>query len=349
MLWQLRLRRATLIPPPQRPRPKLLEAQLDGVQRELEGKLDPAKATSITARVREAVKSDVAGILEHVRKELDLTNHQSPIRLLQTDVTTKLQALDEKVAQLVTQAAVKSAVSIEHLRGTQKGVDFEDAVHSVLGELTRHRKDQLERTRLEAGLNGRSKRGDFLIEVNAREAGGPGLNIVVEAKHNHAKHRDLLRELDLAMDNRNARFGIGISTSRELLPSGAPPIEFGADDKILIRVDDYDSDSGQFDSIYLEVALSVARFVSITNREPQPCQLNVAQLDGNVAQAINALTRLSQLKKHLTSIVGTANEAYGLVDAIRQEIREALQAIRDAIQDGLGPDSVTPPVHLKSA
>lgn len=327
---------------------KLLAVQLDDLQRDLEVKLDPEKATSVTARIRDAVKKDVAIILEQVRSGLDLSNPESPLGILQTDVRAKLGALDEKVTQLVTQAAVKSAVGVERLRGTQKGIAFEDAVHAALGEICRHRQDQVERTASEAGLNGRSKHGDFVIELNTREARGPGLFIAVEAKNDQTKHRDLLRELDKAMDNRNAPFGIGISTSKGLLPFGSPPIEFSADNKILVRIDDYDAETGGFDSICLEVALNVARYVCITTRDAQPCSLDAALLDGNIVQAINALGRLSELKKNLTSITTTAKQAHALVDAIRDEIREALETIRDAVENAIDGASSTAP-QLKSA
>jgi hypothetical protein len=327
---------------------KFLEAQLKNVQSELEGKLDPDKVTSITARIRQAVKSDVADVLTQVRKDLDLTDPHSPLGLLQTDVSAKLQALDEKVTQVVTNAAVKSAVGVERLRGTQKGTDFEDAVHATLGELCRHRQDQLERTGNDTGSNGRSKCGDFVIDINPREAHGPGLRIAIEAKNDQAKRRDLLRELDKAMTNRNAQFAIGISTSPVLLPDGAPLVDFSSDNKILIYVDDYDPELGDFDPIYLEVAVNVARYICITTRDAQPSPLNAVQLDDNVVRAINALGRLSEIKRSLTSISNTANEAHTLVDAIRDNVRDALQTIRDAIDEGLA-GGMPASSHLKSA
>ena len=327
---------------------KFLDAQLQNVQKELEGKLDPDKVTSITARIRHAVKKDVAEVLAQAREDLDLKDPHSPLGMLRADMSAKLQALDEKIAQVVTNAAVKTAVGAERLRGTAKGTEFEDAVYRVLGELCRHRQDQLERTGNEAGVAGRSKCGDFLIDVNAREARGPGLRVAVEVKNDQAKRRDLLRELDKAMENRNAQFGIAISTNPTLLPVGAPPVEFCGDNKILIRVDDYDAETNAFDPIFLEVALNVARYVCITTRDVQPSPLNAAKLDENVAAAINALGRLSEIKRSLTSIANTAKEAHTLIDAIRDEVRDALQTIRDAIETERVSEPTSAP-NLKSA
>jgi len=133
------------------------------------------------------------------------------------------------------------------------------------------------------------------------------------------------------MENRNAQFAIGISTSIALLPTGAPPVEFCGDNKVLIRVNDYDPENASFDSIFLEVVLNVARYVCIANRDAKPSPLNTAKFDENVKRALNALGRLSEIKRSLTSIANTAKESHSLVDAIRDEVRDALQTIRDAI------------------
>ena len=130
---------------------------------------------------------------------------------------------------------------------------------------------------------------------------GAPVFIAVEAKNDQTKHKDLLREVEKAMDNRNAAFGIGISTSPSLLPQRGPSIEFVSDNSLLIRVDDYEPETGYFDPLNLEVALTVARYVCIATRGAKPCRLDTAQLDSNVAQALNALGRLSELKKNLTS------------------------------------------------
>jgi|GEM_PF-2540747 len=327
---------------------KFLDAQLQNVQRELEGKLDPDKVTSITSRIRQAVRKDVAEVLALARKDLDLKDPRSPLGVLQAEMNARLQSLDEKLGQVVTNAGIKTAVGVERLRGTAKGTEFEDAVYAVLGELCRHRQDQLERTGNESGASGRSKCGDFLIDVNSREAHGPGLRVAVEVKNDQTKRRDLLRELDKAMENRNAQFGIAISTNASLLPAGAPPVEFCGENKILIRVDDYDPEIGQLDPIFVEVALNVARYVCITTRDAQPSPLNAAKLEENVKNAINAIGRLSEIKRSLTSIANTAKEAHTLVDAVRDEVRDALKAIRDAIEAETCLESPATP-RLKSA
>ena len=113
----------------------MLNTQLDGLQRELESKLDPEKASSIMGRIRDTIKSDVTASLGAIQKDLDLSNPNSPICKLQSEVNNKLHALDEKVAQLVTQTAVRSAVGAERLRGTQKGTSFEERGSLCVGRV----------------------------------------------------------------------------------------------------------------------------------------------------------------------------------------------------------------------
>ena len=308
-----------------------VSAQLDNLQRELEGKLDPEKASSITRKLRDAIKQDVAGVLSDARKELNFADPNSPLGLLRIELDAKHKLLDEKITHLITQQSVKSAVSLERFRGASKGAQFEEALHPVLDALCRPRHDQLDRTGNDNGLVGKSRRGDFLVEINPRDAGGTGLRIVLEAKNDRTRMRDLVRELAEAMENRGAQFGIAVSTNPGLLPSNSPPIIFPSPDKAVVYIPDYNDDAGSFDGVYLEVALDVARFLAISLRQSTPRSMDLTAMDRHVGQAVNVLSKFSDLKKRLTTITSTAKEADVLVESIRAEIRTALQAIRDAI------------------
>ncbi len=312
-----------------------VNAQLANLQRELEGKLDPEKTSSITQKIRDAIRRDVNGVLVEVRKELNLADPTSPLGLLRNELDRKHKQLDERITQIITQETVKTAVGIERVKGTQKGVKFEDALHPVLDRLSRPRHDSVERTGTEAGFVGNRLRGDFVVEVNPKDAGGSGLRIVIEAKNDHKRLRDLMRELDEAKENRVAQVAIGISTNAGLLAPDSPPIIFPSEDKVVVCVPDYDERDGTFDALHVEVALEVARFLAVAMRKGQARTFDLLKVDERVAQAINVLTRLTEVKKRLTSIANTAKETDTLLETIRSEVRTALKAVRDAIADEL--------------
>jgi hypothetical protein len=328
---------------------KHVDAQLDALQRELEAKLDPERATSITRKLRDAVKQDVAGILTEVRKELNLSDPRSPLGLLRKELDQKHKALDDKIGQLITQEAVKSAVGAERVRGTSKGTVFEDALHPVLDAISRPRHDHVERTGSDSGLMGKSRRGDFVIEINPQHAGGSGLRIVLEAKNDQTRLKDLLQELDEAKENRAAQFAIGISTNPSLLPPNSPPIVFPTEDKMIVHVPDYDPEDGTFDAVFIEVALDVARYLAIAMRAANPRGMDLVAIDTHVANAINVLTRFTEIKKRLTTIVSTARDTDVLVESIRAEVRNTLHAIRDAIADELNKPAPEEPGQSKVA
>jgi hypothetical protein len=323
---------------------KCVAAQLNALELELAARLDPEKATSITGRLSAAIVKGVETEVARMKSAVDLANPNSPLAQFHAELLKRFDTLGARVDELVTQSAVTRAVAIERARGTHKGTTFEGAVHEALGELCRHRQDQLERTTSETGLVGRRKRGDFTVEINAREAGGPGLRVVVETKNDQTKRSELLREMDEALENRGAAFAIGVSTSAALLPPGSPPIDFVSDTKLLVYVGDFDEKAG-FDWLYLEVALAIARFAAILTRSSEPKTMDLRRMNEYIASALASLGRFSDIKRELTSIVTTAHAARTLVDRIRSEVRDALETIRD----GIDLEPSTDEAHLKSA
>lgn len=319
-----------------------LGTQLKTVEAQLSAQLDPQKATSITGQLREALRQDARQMLEQLRAQTNLADPASPFGVLKGEIDAKLKALDEKLNAFVTQQAVQTAITTEKVRGTQKGADFEDVLHMVLGRVCRPRKDKVERTGNERGLVGTSKCGDFVVEINPQEARANGLRIVIEAKNDTTKQRDLLRELDAAMENRGAHFAIGISTYVGLLPPGSIPVAFPEPKKAIVYVPDFALDSPDFEALYIEVAIDVARAITIATRDSQPCKIDIGLFTQRIDGALTTLGRFTEIRKRLTTITNTTKEADTLVDAIRTEVRTALQAIRDALAAELAREASAP-------
>ena len=317
-----------------------LGAQLKVIEAQLSAQLDPQKATSITGQLREALRQDSKHMLEQLRAQTNLADPASPFGVLKCEIDAKLKGLDEKLNTFVTQQAVHSAITTEKVRGTQKGADFEEVLHLVLGRVCRPRRDKVERTGNERGLAGASKCGDFVVEINPQEARASGLRIVIEAKNDSTKQRDLLRELDSAMENRGAQFAIGISTYPGLLPPGSIPVVFPEPNKALVYVPDFALDSPDFEALYIEVALDVARAIAIATRESQPCKIDIGSFTKQIDAAIGALGRFSEIRKRLTGITNTTKEADTLIETIRGDVRSALQSIRDALAAELARESL---------
>ena len=313
-----------------------VEVQMKNLQRELEAKLDPEQANSITARVRAAMKSDISSSLAAIQVQFDPDAPGSVLNRLKADFDVKHRALDDKLGLLITQTAVRFAVGAEKLRGTIKGGEFEDVLETMVATLCRPRRDQLHRSSNETGSTPRCKRGDFVIEINPSDAGRSGLRLVIEAKNDQTRLKELSKELDEAMENRGASFAIGVTTNASGMPRGTPPVSFIGEDKVVVTLPDYDPETGNFDPVFIEVALEVARATVLSRRDGEAPAMDLAALRTHVNNAINVLARFSEVKKQLTAVTTSIARTDVVVDEVRNDVKNALQIVRDAIDAQLG-------------
>jgi hypothetical protein len=143
---------------------------------------------------------------------LDYNNPKSPLHELREDLVTKLE-------QLGTDLAVRQKQDEMISITTLKGGEFEDQVESDLVRITNSYGDDIERVGDIRGRRG--KKGDFLIRVNGDEK----KSIVIECKDSSAyTHRKVTNEMEAAMDNRKANFGIFLFKAPDQVPRPMRPV-----------------------------------------------------------------------------------------------------------------------------
>ena len=99
----------------------------------------------------------------------------------------------------------------------------------MLGDLARGAGDLLDRTGLEAGAVIKSKKGDFVLTVDARVARGCDLRVVIEAKDRPMSMRAMREELREARENRGAAVALAVFTPAHA-PTGVAPFTLVGDD-----------------------------------------------------------------------------------------------------------------------
>ena len=115
------------------------------------------------------------------------------------------RALEERLVAIEAAAAARGA---ERAQSAAKGADFEDLLEAMLGDLARGAGDLLDRTGTEPGAVMKSKKGDFVLTVDARVARGCDLRVVIEAKDRPMSMRAIREELREARENRGAAVGL---------------------------------------------------------------------------------------------------------------------------------------------
>lgn len=308
---------------------KTVALLLGDLSKELETKLDPSNAASIVGKLRTSLLDDFGKVTAKVRQDLDLANPLSPLSTLRSELDKneerRYEALAKQLGSLISDLAAKSERRAERSKSTRKGSDFEDTTEEFLSCESRPRKDLVRRTGSEYGLD-QNKIGDFVIEVNPGEA--HGLRLVIETKNGRKGTTELVRELDSAMKNRGATFGISVVTDEKAFAQAIYP---WGDDKLIVRVPALQDEDG-WDYTALGVALEGARWKAIMGRMTTG-SLDVNRIKADITSAFAIANRFAEVKKLITAGKGHLDTIADTLGLIKSDLVKALHRIEDAVSE----------------
>lgn len=257
---------------------------------ELDRAFDPAYEGSHLAKLASLVDSyfGQGGALAEL-----VTAQVAPVK---TEVLTALQGVRELI---VGQAMAAE----ERRRSPASGLDFEDEVEAVLCRLASAYGDTVERVGTQAGDAGRSKRGDFVVQLPG------GGRFVVEAKKRSTPlplrgDRGVLAMLDESMVNRAASFAIAVARDESAFAKEVGAFNDYDDDKVLCRF----GEAGEL----LEVAYRWARAALLLGTAKDN-GIDVAVIGGAIDEARRALRELSRIEAKAKTIAHGANEIQSLL------------------------------------
>ncbi len=121
------------------------------------------------------------------------------------EMTDGFKSLEERLVAIEAAAAARGA---ERARSAAKGGDFEDLLEAMLADLARGAGDLLDRTGTDTGAVMKSKKGDFVLTLDARVARGCDVRVVIEAKDRPMSMRAIRDELREAKENRGAAVAV---------------------------------------------------------------------------------------------------------------------------------------------
>lgn len=297
--------------------PRTLEAFLGdrGALRQFVTELfDETKRDSALGRLSTLLGTYFDGDASKLARLLDPTRLGSPLHQFREEISAEFGRLHEKLAAIEAAAAARAA---ERAKSTAKGVDFEDLLEILLGELARGAGDLLERTSMEAGDVLRSKKGDFVLTLNPELTRGAELRIVVEAKDRVVSGPRIRDELREAKANRGAAVGVVVFTPQHA-PSGVAPFDLRAGDVYCVL------DPEAPDRAILEAAIRLARLLALASLEEGGSEVDAAAVGEVLVEIRRQLEAVKSLKAQLTSI-GNATKAVGAgLDSLRNGILEHL-------------------------
>lgn len=292
-----------------------LEFSLDNDQSALSRLKQMLERTSATID-KQLTLDDDASSLARLKRELltILDTHAKTAREFQEEVKVSLAAL--------------SARRAEAQRGTQHGLDFEDAVFEYIVQHAQQAGDVADRTGLETGLMSHCKKGDYVITLGPDSAAS-GARIVVEAKEDRSYDvRAACDELQLARQNRQAQVGLFVFSSKTAPPGLEPPVRYGHD--VLVVWDAADADSNAL----LRAGLALARGLCIrANKQSAAQEADFDAIDKAIAEIGKRAEALEKVSKWAKTIQNNGAHIIKHVSNSRKNLVRQVAALEQHIAD----------------
>ena len=149
---------------------------------------------------------------------------------------------------------------------------------------------------------GGGRKGDVLVGVDGC-AGPPRARIVFEAKNAYVPKNKAVAELDAAMEQRDADYGVWVVPSEDLLPGRGAQLREVNGDKLFVV---FDPDDGS--RLGLEVAYSLARARTLMAKADGD-GLDAGALRTEVERALAAMDDVRRIKSQLTAATGGIDAA----------------------------------------
>ena len=271
---------------------------------------DEKKRDSAIGRIGSMLERYFDGDASKLAHLLDPTRLNSPMHQFRQEITAGFKSLEERLVAIEAAAAARGA---ERARSAAKGADFEDLLGVMLGEIARGSGDLLDQTGLDTGTVMKSKKGDFVLTVDARAARGHDLRVVIEAKDRPMSMRAMRDELREARENRGAAVAVAVFTSAHA-PTGVAPFTMVGDDVYCV----IDPDAPE--SATLEAAVRLARLLALASLAEREVTVDAAAIATALTAIREQLEVVRQLKSQLTSISNATKAVWSGLDTMRSNI-----------------------------
>lgn len=271
---------------------------------------DESKRDSAIGRIGRMLERYFDGDASKLALLLDPTRLNSPMHQFRQEISAGFKGLEERLVAIEAAAAARGA---ERARSALKGTDFEDLLEGMLADLARGAGDLLDCTSTEAGTLLKSKKGDFVLTLDARVARGNDVRIVVEAKDRAVSMRAMRDELREAKENRGAAVAVVVFTPAHA-PNGIAPFALVGDDVYCVI------DPEAPEPANLEAAIRLARLLALASLVEHEVEVDAAAIRAALTGIREQLEAVRTLKAQLTSISNATKAVWTGLDQLRSNV-----------------------------
>ena len=314
--------------------------------KELEKLFSDGSSVSVQNRVRELVQETMARSREDLMKQFSSAEGSNPladfkagtIRVLkaadqrqnesQQALLRQMAELEKQVQALRLEREKLEELEVERERGAAKGRTFEEGVADVLDQLASAQGDVAEAVGDLKEATG--KVGDVVVALDAARGPARG-RVVFEAKDRRLSRPKALAELDAAMAERRADFGVLVVPTDEEVPASLQALREYNGDKLVVA---FDPDAGS--SLSLDLAYRLAR-ARVLMKRADGDGIDAGALRDTIERALGALAEERKVKQQLTGAKTGIDRAYELIEAMSARVRTHLEEIDLLVRPGEMP------------
>lgn len=309
--------------------PRTLERFLgdQGALRKLVADLfDESRRDSAIGRLNDLLGRYFDGDGSRLAQLLDPTRMGSPLYQFRSEISKGFEDLAGRIQAL---EKVADARASERAKSAAKGIDFEDVLEGLLGEISAGLGDAVERTGTLPGETIKAKKGDFVLTVDPSRTRGADLRVVIESKDRAMSTRQVIEELAAARQNRSAQAAVIVFTPLHA-PANVDPLAIVGRDVWCVL------DPVAPDRLPLECAVRLARIFALDAMRDRPVEVDVAAVDHALDGIRNQLSAIQGMKASLTSITNVTGKVSADLDGLRVGILRSVTQIEEELKAAAG-------------
>jgi hypothetical protein len=252
---------------------------------------------------------------ERIQNALDPNKDGTPMNALRNDVQKLRDLINEK-------QGADSAIQ----RSTLKGDDFEETVGNILGDISDQTSDRYEFTGETIGEVPEAKVGDFVYEL-----GGTGKRIVVEAKTEGYSLSDIETEMQRAIENRDADYGVFVTDHLGNLPRTKVGW-FHEFDRDFVTVALSETAAADIEPAFLRFAVNWSQVRALHDVGAAGKDVDTTVIQSEVDAIDEKIDRFAQVRKQCTSIEDSVEEIRGELGDIESDIEDRFETLRGELE-----------------
>ncbi|MEA2495204.1 MAG: hypothetical protein QOJ29_3115, partial [Thermoleophilaceae bacterium] len=326
-------------------------AESGHVTKTIEKHFSDESTSAVQNRVREVVAEALANVQQSLVQQVSSADERNPlaefkagvVREVQTvgraqtqtlqEMGVRLAALQQQLGELRVEREKVAEIEAERERGTAKGRTFEELVYEAVDVIASVQGDDCDAVGDLRGATGR--KGDIVVGIDACNGPARG-RIVFEAKTGKLSKPDALRELDQALQQRDADFAILVVPTEEKVPAKLRQLREYNGDKLIVTFDP-EAD----DTLGLELAYSLARARVLMSRSEAE-DIDSAAIRDAVERALNSMEMVQGIKSQLTGAQNQIGRAKDVIDDMAGQVREHLRNIDLLVREEAAEPEPTP-------